>query len=1455
LDVGIVRHRGRSARAVLRGVRAFVAIWVACAAPAAGQDATWNANPGSSDFFTAANWTPTAVPTGFATFGNSSITTLTFSGSRNIDGFVFDAGAPAYTFNLTSGFGLRFHTDGIINNSSNAPTFNVNNSLLQFDDTSSAGNAIINLTGGTVDFLGSSTAGSAQLEASPGTTFDFSGTLGPGNLGAITAGSISGAGNFNLGGNTLTVGSNDLSTEVTGFISGNALVKVGSGTLTLSNANTYGGGTTISGGTIVANHVDGGTGIIDALGPGNITLDGGTLRATVSGSFLNLITFNDDKTSVLSAGSQTVSIDGGLFLGSNAVAQFGVAGDTGTIIVNTAPSADTTNKVVVAGGTLKDSNDTLVGLTYFASTQVNAGATLDFNDSGNQAIRNLTGAGNVVTGTSSSSFLTLFVDDNTSSTFGGVISGAGHVMIMSYTSADGTMIFTGANNYTGGTTVCFCSTLQLGTLEAAGGVVGNVIVEGTLNVVNSDTSVITLIRIDGGTAQFFNGTSAGTATIVNHFGGFLNFFDTSTAGSADITNRDGGLTTFANSSTAGNATITNRVTFGETDFRNTSNAGHATITNNGGLTNFFDQSSAANADITNRNGGATIFGDFYGGGSDTATAGNATITNRATGGATLFFGMTTAGAATITNNGGVTSFFEQSNAGTATIINRNGGLTIFSDTSSAASATIVNRDGLIFSPSFTVFTSSSTAGAATITNQDLGATQFVDNASAGNASITNNAFGTTVFGTFGDAPTAANATITTNADGTMQFAALSTAGNATITTNSGGVVGFFDNSTGGDARFVTNAGGTVDFSQTAGPAGDKRVTAGSIAGAGDYYLGGVELTVGSNNLSTVVDGIIHDGVSPALSGCPCIIPGSGASLIKVGTGTLTLAGINAYTGPTVVNAGILSVNGSIVSSSGVTVNAAGTLGGTGNVPSVTINGGTLAPGNSVGTITVNGSLTFVGAGNYLVEVSPAAADRTNVTGAATLTGTLAAVFQPGVFLPGTSYVVLSTTGGRSGSFDTFTTSGVPAALGVSVSYTPTDVILNLSSAVAQVSGLNVNQRAVATTLDAVFNGGVGVPPIFANLYGLAAAAIPGALTQLSGEIGTAAPTAAFQTTDQFLQLMLDPFLETRLGDGTVQGRAFAFAPESSVQAAMPAELLAYNSIVTKAPPMVAPDRRFTVWGAAYGASGRFSGDSSIGSNSINISNGSFAAGIDYRAWRDTTFGLAVAGGRYTYGIDGLGSGRGDAVQAGLYGSTRFAGNAYLSAALSYGHHDLSTDRTVAFGAAFDRLSADFAGTTWGGRIETGYRFALAHGFGVTPFAAAQAQRFETSAYAERDLLGLGPAGFALNYAARSAEETRSELGARFDYRTLIGGALLTLRARAAWGHEFSTDRSIAASFQALPGFGFTVIGAAQAPNVALVSGGAELKLRNGVALRAKFDGELSGRSNVYAGSGGLYVTW
>jgi outer membrane autotransporter protein len=143
--------------------------------------------------------------------------------------------------------------------------------------------------------------------------------------------------------------------------------------------------------------------------------------------------------------------------------------------------------------------------------------------------------------------------------------------------------------------------------------------------------------------------------------------------------------------------------------------------------------------------------------------------------------------------------------------------------------------------------------------------------------------------------------------------------------------------------------------------------------------------------------------------------------------------------------------------------------------------------------------------------------------------------------------------------------------------------------------------------------------------------------------------------------------------------------------------------------------------------------------------------------------------------------------------------------------------------------------------------------GLTPYAAIQAQSFHTPSYSESDL---NAGGFALAYNSRNATDTRSELGARFDRLLLLNPeAALTLRARVAWAHDWISDPSLAALFQTLPGASFVVNGATPAKNSALTSAGAELRLANGVALLAKFDGEFASHSSTYAGTGTVRYSW
>jgi outer membrane autotransporter protein len=559
-------------------------------------------------------------------------------------------------------------------------------------------------------------------------------------------------------------------------------------------------------------------------------------------------------------------------------------------------------------------------------------------------------------------------------------------------------------------------------------------------------------------------------------------------------------------------------------------------------------------------------------------------------------------------------------------------------------------------------------------------------------------------------------------------------------------------------------------------------------------------------------------------------------------GTLTMAGGTLATSQFMMSGGLLTGNGTIAGSPNF-------QGPCGNNVCVTVTGGTVAP---FGTLNIQGNYTQTG-GLLQFQLGPARANGTlAVTNTATLggTSTLGVTVTPGLYALFTQYTLL-TAGAISGTFAQFISSPPPSAF-LSLSgpfYDATSVDVRVTrTPFGAVPGLSENQRAVGNALEGAYSTTLTGPAatLFTNLL---MTGTPVSLSQLSGEVATGAQQPAFQLMNEFLGIMLDPFVDGRLSVGGLYGGATAFAPDRDP---LPEDIaLAYSKVlrtpVYKATPF---EQRWSVWGAGFGGANRTSGDPLVvGSHDLSAQTAAGAAGLDYRVAPGTIVGFALAGGGTGWSLaQGLGTGSSDTFQAGVYAKT-YSGPFYLAGALAYTQHWMSTDR-VAF--ANDLLQARFDAESFGGRAEAGYRIPNTIA-AITPYAAVQAQNFHTPTYRETDVTG---GGFGLTYNAHDASDTRTELGARFDKPILLNwNAVLALRGRIAWAHDWITDPNLIPTFEVLPGANFLVQGATPAKNSALTSAGAELRLINGFSVLAKFDGEFAAHSQTYAGTGTVRYTW
>ena len=395
--------------------------------------------------------------------------------------------------------------------------------------------------------------------------------------------------------------------------------------------------------------------------------------------------------------------------------------------------------------------------------------------------------------------------------------------------------------------------------------------------------------------------------------------------------------------------------------------------------------------------------------------------------------VTTAGGATITNEGGA----KISGIGLIAIQSLNGPATITN------SGSISGTQGILL------------RGGGTITNNAGGAIGGLGGPAIATAAPASTA---------GPAPLPGPVTVVNSGTITGATSGIGLGGGGSVTnTVTGQVTG-----TGGTA--VVIGGSQAKLSNAGQISGDVQLNASSNTAqlfTGGKISGNLALTATRAN-RVILDGSGTQLFSQSVTGT---ISNAG-SLTKQGTGEWILDKNLSPPVSTLINSGILEVNGGdVLTSPTVTVGPGAELLGLGTIAGSLINNGLVTPGDGPGTLTVTGNYTQGSAGVLNIQLASGSHGLLAVGGQAFLGGTLRLSLVNG-FVPvgGQRFTILTAGVAVNG---TFSLVQQPTATTFTVFYDPKDVQVGVGQVPFQNFACNPNTRSVLTTLQSVRNTATG----------------------------------------------------------------------------------------------------------------------------------------------------------------------------------------------------------------------------------------------------------------------------------------------------------------------------------------------------------------------------------------------
>lgn len=668
--------------------------------------------------------------------------------------------------------------------------------------------------------------------------------------------------------------------------------------------------------------------------------------------------------------------------------------------------------------------------------------------------------------------------------------------------------------------------------------------------------------------------------------------------------------------------------------------------------------------------------------------------------------------------------------------------------------------------------------------------------------------------------------------------------------------------------FANGAGSTAILGESSGSGGtgnieftiNKGVTVsgGSGGGAGASFIGGA------------VNSLKNEGVLTSVSAIDGYAARGTAGDDHIENRYLMIGSIDLERG---ANSVLNGVNAIYMPGITASVGAGNTL----------TNLGLISPGDFQRLLTTNltGNLVQTALGAYGVDydLKLVAADQIVVSGTASVSGIVAvnlispnltaSAAKPGTF----DNVIVAAAGGETHQGIVLEAPNTAVSNYSLIYATGNDItlrnVIDYSPA-----GLSGNQASVGDAVNRI--QGAQISPAFAPIatalfFQPSIASLARAYDLLSGSATAATQQTAFGSSDAFFASASRQMAFWMAGDGgpvgtTATAEVVNTAVQSYAALGGPVGDVAEARTAVLAVPEL---RHWRFWATGSGGSGNVTGNLVNGTAGARTQGAGLDAGVDFEISRNALAGVAIGSGLYGFNAPSrLTSGSVEAGHVSAYAAVR-DGSIYGTAVLGASAFYSNTRRyagipgvllglpggDVAVPGLSDTLKGQFMSYAVSGQLEAGYRIS-AGWFDLTPFAGLQFSALRSDSYAESGSNAGLAAPLGLAFSGRTNSSLPSFLGLELKSVIDLGSERqLSVRARAAWKHEFLVDRSIEAAFQAAPGFTFVARGATPASDAVRTGLDLKLTLDDSVAIYSSFEGEFSSVGQSYSGSAGLRINW